>query len=140
MGNATQFLTGVPFHSPTYHILLYGINQIGPKIEEFMESEGNNFALGPKLLWDENGNLPKVLIRRCEALPPDAIDGMIAKSAAMPSISSPILPGSLMAIPCNPIMSYSSLMIMAMTPKSFSCPLFLWFTCCESVGSSSLLH
>lgn len=85
MGNATQFLTGVPFHSPTYHILLYGINQIGPKIEEFMESEGNNFALGPKLLWDENGNLPKVLIRRCEALPPDAIDGMIAKSAAMPS-------------------------------------------------------
>ena len=41
MANANLTIDYVNFDSKSYHVLLYGLNEIGPKIEEIMYSQNN---------------------------------------------------------------------------------------------------
>ena len=74
MANAYQSISHVNFDSKSYHVLLYGLNEICPKIEEIMYSENNKNRAGPWLfnLFDRDDpdiNYPKVMIRECVGIP-----------------------------------------------------------------------
>jgi len=63
MGNITLQIKTVPFHSPSYHILLYGINDIGPKLDDFLTKN----KMYP-ILADENGNLPMICLSKIKSV------------------------------------------------------------------------
>ena len=63
MGNVTIELQGVPFPSLSYHVLLYGINDIGPKLDDMM-SEDTPLPL----LASVDENLPMICLRRINAV------------------------------------------------------------------------
>ena len=39
MGNVINEIKGVPFRSLSYHVLLYGINDVGPKLDSMISEE-----------------------------------------------------------------------------------------------------
>ena len=63
MGNVTLELQGVPFPSKSYHVLLYGINDVGPKLDVMMSEETPYL-----LLADEDETLPMICFRRINAV------------------------------------------------------------------------
>ena len=65
MGNVTLEIQGVPFQSPTYHVLLYGLNEVGPKLDDAMSDQKTNVI---PLLLDEEGHFPGVFLRRVDSV------------------------------------------------------------------------
>jgi len=63
MGNASLDLPIVPFTSLSYHVLLYGINDVGPKLDDMMSEE-----IPIPILADDDGNLPMICFRRINAV------------------------------------------------------------------------
>ena len=67
MAKVTNNLQGVPFPSFDYHVLLYGINDVGPKIDDMFSEEKPI-----PLLFDDEGKLPIISLRRIKALNSEA--------------------------------------------------------------------
>ena len=65
MGNVTLEIQGVPFQSPTYHVLLYGLNEVGPKLDDAMSDQKTNVI---PLLLDEEEHFPGVFLRRVDSV------------------------------------------------------------------------
>jgi len=84
MGNATLEVQGVPFQSSKYHVLLYGLNEVGPKLDDLMSNQNTNLI---PLLLDEDEHFPGVFLRRVDPVnrSPASLEKFINKNSTLQS-------------------------------------------------------